>query len=108
MGSNDRAGFFATLEGSDFSRSFFVGFDSSSSRRDQSAQALFGVLQFHGFTILRWAMSGSEQADDPAAHDAIGLEEFDHPVKDQTHAHGRDEKPDNARGRVNALRADFF
>jgi hypothetical protein len=53
-------------------------------------------------------MSGSEQADDPAAHDAIGLEEFDHPVKDQTHAHGGDEKSDNARGRVNPLRADFF
>src|ERR1700681_1036239 len=27
------AGFFATMEGSDFSCSFFIGFDSSSSRR---------------------------------------------------------------------------
>jgi hypothetical protein len=51
VGGNDRAGFFATLEGSDFSRSFFVGFDSSSSRRDQSAQALFGVLQFHDLAM---------------------------------------------------------
>ena len=58
--------------------------------------------------IKRWAMSGSEQADDPAAHDAIGLEEFDHPVKDQTHAHGGDEKSDNARSRVDPLRPDFF